>query len=1201
MPDSPDLWVISPEARARFDAQFIQMHPVGGCITGEQAKKLFLQSGLPSAVLAKIWSLADMDADGKINQHEFAVALHLIQMKLKGIELPATLPLSLKDAFVPVFGPPLEQVVPASLHTTSTQAFPAAPLTSPPTAAPSLPGPPILPGPPPVAPSKSYTQSSISLTEWAVPQPSKLKYTQLFNSLDRSRSGFLSGAQARTVLLQSALHHTLLAQIWSLADIDSDGRLTCEEFVLAMHLVDCVRAGDTLPVTLPLDLTPPSYRRQRSDSVQSTGLLDQPVPVVEPKDDGMATFEDRRRENFEKGQAELVRRRQALLETQRKEQEERDRKEREEQEKRERVRQEQERRRQMELEKQLARQREIEQEKEEQRRKALEQREAARREMERQRQLEWEKQRVQELQSQKQKEQERISQLKGHKKNIWLQLEQVNNKINEANLKLAETKSGVAEMKAQIDEMRTERDHKMKELTELKLELKEINDKRLLLNQEYLSQHGHVVPSVIHSANNAFTEHSNTGSKEATINLLRTTLTDVDKETQARKKDIESNNQQLKDLKEALNTLEQQNDNLMQEVMLKKQQLLAMHKASDTWNNHGAETWPTHESSEAPEEDGLVKYRVLYAFEARNTDELSIMPGDIVLVREHQHGEPGWLGGELRGSTGWFPKSYVEKVSAEEPVTITQLVASNERKTTLEFPVVERLLVPGAVLTVTDAHTVQRNHRTQLPFSLATSSGASFVATLGGTCVIVPNIQVKVATSLPELPCSTVLSKCDFACQVCFTTEGKTAPNVISIGTQTEHQDDAMPTIRCAFTGSSTSSEVFQTVFSSILELDDCLLKGQTVGISEAPENSPLVVEGNIPDVLQPSENSCFTQLPKVTGLENSSPVPGQGETVGLQAQALFPWRAKKDNHLSFNKGDIISVVEQQEMWWYGSCQDKVGWFPKSYVKLISGPLKTGRSSLDHVEAEDDQSTTAAVEEPTQECIDGQKYEALYSYQSQEPGDLSFAAGDIIEVQKKDGDWWTGALNGQAGIFPSNYVRPLTTEVAPVEVKEAFPIAPEETNAPSVQESSKLAKKPEIVSVLAPYKSTGPEQLSLEKGQLIQVRKKTDGGWWEGELQVKGKKRQTGWFPASYVKALSGSGANSARSSPVPLVSSSQAEQVRALFAFTAQHEDELTFQKGDTLNIVSKEDPAWWKGELGGQVGFFPANYVEPLAKAPK
>lgn len=28
----------------------------------------------------------------------------------------------------------------------------------------------------------------------------------------------------------------------------------------------------------------------------------------------------------------------------------------------------------------------------------------------------------------------------------------------------------------------------------------------------------------------------------------------------------------------------------------------------------------------------MVKFRVLYAFEARNPDELSVMPGDIVLV-----------------------------------------------------------------------------------------------------------------------------------------------------------------------------------------------------------------------------------------------------------------------------------------------------------------------------------------------------------------------------------------------------------------------------------------------------------------------------------------------------------------------------------------------------------------------------------------
>lgn len=104
-------------------------------------------------------------------------------------------------------------------------------------------------------------------------------------------------------------------------------------------------------------------------------------------------------------------------------------------------------------------------------------------------------------------------------------------------------------------------------------------------------------------------------------------------------------------------------------------------------------------------------------------------------------------------------------------------------------------------------------------------------------------------------------------------------------------------------------------------------------------------------------------------------------------------------------------------------------------------------------------------------------------------------------------------------------------------------------------------------------------------------------------FQVKGKKRQSGWFPASYVKVLGGSGANSSRSSPVPtaFASSTQGEQVRALFPFVAQHEDELSFQKGQVVTVLSKEDPSWWKGELAGHVGLFPSNYVEPLDRADK
>jgi intersectin len=43
-----------------------------------------------------------------------------------------------------------------------------------------------------------------------------------------------------------------------------------------------------------------------------------------------------------------------------------------------------------------------------------------------------------------------------------------------------------------------------------------------------------------------------------------------------------------------------------------------------------------------------------------------------------------------------------------------------------------------------------------------------------------------------------------------------------------------------------------------------------------------------------------------------------------MQVQAIYPWIAKKENHLTFAKGDIITVKEQQDMWWSGELNGKV-------------------------------------------------------------------------------------------------------------------------------------------------------------------------------------------------------------------------------------------------------------------------------------
>ena len=48
------------------------------------------------------------------------------------------------------------------------------------------------------------------------------------------------------------------------------------------------------------------------------------------------------------------------------------------------------------------------------------------------------------------------------------------------------------------------------------------------------------------------------------------------------------------------------------------------------------------------------------------------------------------------------------------------------------------------------------------------------------------------------------------------------------------------------------------------------------------------------------------------------------------------------------------------------------------------------------------------------------------------------------------------------------------------------------------------------------------------------------------------------------------------------------------MYDYTAQNDDELPFGKGQLINVLSREDPDWWKGELNGSVGLFPSNYVK-------
>ncbi|XP_033926066.1 ABI gene family member 3 isoform X2 [Melopsittacus undulatus] len=63
-----------------------------------------------------------------------------------------------------------------------------------------------------------------------------------------------------------------------------------------------------------------------------------------------------------------------------------------------------------------------------------------------------------------------------------------------------------------------------------------------------------------------------------------------------------------------------------------------------------------------------------------------------------------------------------------------------------------------------------------------------------------------------------------------------------------------------------------------------------------------------------------------------------------------------------------------------------------------------------------------------------------------------------------------------------------------------------------------------------------------------------------------------------------------------PWAPQSYVEKVVALYPYTQQKDNELSFQPGALLFVTRRHSDGWCEGVMGQEVGFFPGNYVEPL-----
>ncbi|XP_017105735.2 epidermal growth factor receptor substrate 15-like 1 isoform X1 [Drosophila bipectinata] len=275
-------WSIGVIDRLKYEQLFESLSPNNGMLPGNKVKGVLMDSKLPMNILGTIWDLADQDKDGNLDKHEFIVAMHLVYQTLQKRTVPSVLPPELQkpgavgsqpakplhsaaiipravsgdgfgdDGFVANF--PKDIAPPA--------AIPPVPVAIPPmtrippvgavSSMPLIQTDPLVPiGAPP-----SVTANA----DWVVTPAELKKFEEIFQQSDLDKDGLVSGLEVKDIFIKSGIPQRSLADIWALCDTNQSGKLTVEQFALAMWFVERKQRGVDPPHVLTANMVPPSMR-----------------------------------------------------------------------------------------------------------------------------------------------------------------------------------------------------------------------------------------------------------------------------------------------------------------------------------------------------------------------------------------------------------------------------------------------------------------------------------------------------------------------------------------------------------------------------------------------------------------------------------------------------------------------------------------------------------------------------------------------------------------------------------------------------------------------------------------------------------------------------------------------------------------------------------------------------------------------------
>uniref|UniRef100_A0A3B4BHU2 SH3 domain-containing protein n=1 Tax=Periophthalmus magnuspinnatus TaxID=409849 RepID=A0A3B4BHU2_9GOBI len=224
--------------------------------------------------------------------------------------------------------------------------------------------------------------------------------------------------------------------------------------------------------------------------------------------------------------------------------------------------------------------------------------------------------------------------------------------------------------------------------------------------------------------------------------------------------------------------------------------------------------------------------------------------------------------------------------------------------------------------------------------------------------------------------------------------------------------------------------------------------------------------------------------------------------------------------------------------------------------------------------------------------LEGKAHIVLFELFPETSDELAVVPGNIVFVLQKGADnWATVIFNGRKGLVPYNYLQPL--DFSPTSKR------PEGIDTPPTREPPMRPKRKDNTCVIKIH-FTFTFAISLPLGSSYEVLIDKIG---------KKLKLEATSLILSYILSETGESVinaktdmksvwNRAKDGRLTMWCKPQEPQISfiALHTYESSNPEDLSFQEGDKILLLSRINQDWLEGQCGEKTGIFPASFVEEL-----